>query len=263
MAALVCALPAICWPRPATSPGFLLRETLRGPLAGGAAAAIVAGGLLFHAAVERPAGAVAGEPCEQMFTASFLLGPFAESVTGFGVGSIFAISAVRRAGGEGAPARRARAACPVADSLGRARPGQRARRGPGGRAGPAHDGARRPAGRRVPAVPAAAVLALGGARRAAGGAASPAVAAWLGGGRGGAAGAVVPPAAVGGRGRAGDGSAAGAPAAAGRAAARGVGLVDGGRRGEPVHAARGGAARGPALDRCAVWRAFATCPLCR
>jgi len=66
--------------------------------------AIVAGGPLFHAAVERPAGAVAGAPGEQMFTGSFLLGPFAESVTGLGVGSIFAIGAVRRAGGEGAPA---------------------------------------------------------------------------------------------------------------------------------------------------------------
>jgi lactate permease len=102
--ALVCALPAIWLAAPGDVPGFLLRETGRGLWLAAPPMAIVAGGLLFHAAVERPAGAVAGSPGEQMFTASFLLGPFAESVTGFGVGSIFAIGAVRRAGGEGAPA---------------------------------------------------------------------------------------------------------------------------------------------------------------
>lgn len=39
-----------------------------------------------------------------MFTAAFLLGPFAETVTGFCVGAIFALGVMRRAGVAPVPA---------------------------------------------------------------------------------------------------------------------------------------------------------------
>ncbi len=104
MAALLCAVPAAWDVAGRGLPGFAVHETLRGAWLAFPPVAIVGGGLLFHAATERPDGPTAGDPAGQMFTASFLLGPFAESVTGFGVGSIFAIAAVRRAGATGAPA---------------------------------------------------------------------------------------------------------------------------------------------------------------
>ncbi len=104
LAALACSLPVAWVASGGDLAGFALRETLHGAWLAFPAVAIVCGGLLFHAAVEQPGAAVAGPPAEQMFTASFLLGPFAETVTGFGVGSVFAITAVQRAGATGAPA---------------------------------------------------------------------------------------------------------------------------------------------------------------
>ena len=69
--------------------------------------AIVAGGLLFYAAVSREEGAVAQAAGHgsggRLFTATFFLGPFAESVTGFGVGMVFAAGALRSVGVVGAP----------------------------------------------------------------------------------------------------------------------------------------------------------------
>ncbi len=105
--ALVCALPAAWAASGGQVGGFAVRETLRGAWLAFPPMAIVTGGLLFHAATEHPDAPdarAAGDAGGQMFTASFLLGPFAELVTGFGVGSIFAIAAIRRAGASGAPA---------------------------------------------------------------------------------------------------------------------------------------------------------------
>lgn len=69
--------------------------------------AIVAGGLLFYEAVSREERAVAQAAGhgsgERLFTATFFIGPFAESVTGFGVGVVFAAGALRSAGVVGAP----------------------------------------------------------------------------------------------------------------------------------------------------------------
>ncbi|MCW3477155.1 L-lactate permease [Limobrevibacterium gyesilva] len=69
---------------------------------------IIIGGLVFHAAVgahqdtaqpDRP-----GDAADVLFTGAFLLGPFAETVTGFGVGCVFAVASFRRIGVAGAPA---------------------------------------------------------------------------------------------------------------------------------------------------------------
>lgn len=63
---------------------------------------IILGGLVFHAAVRsRASQAGPGTPApaeDVLFTSAFLLGPFAETVTGFGVGAVFAISRIRAAG---------------------------------------------------------------------------------------------------------------------------------------------------------------------
>jgi lactate permease len=71
---------------------------------------VMAGGLLFHAAAGGRAETAAesaetGRPAADVaFDAGFLLGAFTEGVTGFGVGAVFAVGAVRRAGIKGAPA---------------------------------------------------------------------------------------------------------------------------------------------------------------
>jgi lactate permease len=69
---------------------------------------IITGGLVFHAGVHRHAGRrdapPRGDVANQLFTAAFLLGPFTEAVTGFGVGTVFAVGAVRALGVAGAPA---------------------------------------------------------------------------------------------------------------------------------------------------------------
>jgi lactate permease len=68
---------------------------------------IVIGGLLFHAAVAREETAIRDEATTRdpgrLLTIVFFLGPFLESVTGFGVGVVFAASALRRAGFAAAP----------------------------------------------------------------------------------------------------------------------------------------------------------------
>lgn len=70
--------------------------------------AIVATGLFFHRAnlarnTADTAGTIEATP-RRLFSACFLLGPFAESVTGFGVGYIIALAALRRLGIGGLPA---------------------------------------------------------------------------------------------------------------------------------------------------------------
>jgi lactate permease len=60
------------------------------------------GGLLFHAAVQREGDAAAREPtAARVFAATLPLGAFLESVTGFAVGAVFALVALRRMGVRG------------------------------------------------------------------------------------------------------------------------------------------------------------------
>jgi lactate permease len=67
---------------------------------------IISGGLLFHAAIGNAPAQEASQAAsaDLAFTCAFLLGPFAETVTGFGVGTVFAIGTLRRAGLSGVPA---------------------------------------------------------------------------------------------------------------------------------------------------------------
>jgi lactate permease len=102
MAALALAVPAAAaslGPEARLAP-FLVAETLRGAWLALAPAAITVAGLLFHEAVSRSTlpGDAAGErrTHARLFTAVFLLGPFFETVTGFGIGVVFALSAMRR-----------------------------------------------------------------------------------------------------------------------------------------------------------------------
>jgi len=86
--------------------GFAQRSVSEGMWLAAIPVGIVLGGLLFHEAVgtaER--AAAAGErPVDTLFTGAFLLGGFTETVTGFGVGSVFALAAFRRVGVTGTPA---------------------------------------------------------------------------------------------------------------------------------------------------------------
>lgn len=110
--AILLSLPAAFMARPEASllTGFLGRSLVEGLWLAIVPVGIIAGGLLFHACVadlrrEAP-GAVAPDLpiADRLFTAAFLLGPFSETVTGFGVGTVFAVSAVRAAGVTGAAA---------------------------------------------------------------------------------------------------------------------------------------------------------------
>jgi lactate permease len=70
--------------------------------------AIVATGVFFHRATQARGGAAVEGAREatprRLFSVCFLLAPFAESVTGFGVGYIIALAALRRLGIGGLPA---------------------------------------------------------------------------------------------------------------------------------------------------------------
>lgn len=108
--AMALSLPAAALAVPggaAGLPAFALGAVAQGAWLAVIPVGIMAGGLLFHAASARPereAGAAGQDAASVAFEAAFLLGPFTEAVTGFGVGSVFAIGALRRAGVEGAPA---------------------------------------------------------------------------------------------------------------------------------------------------------------
>lgn len=108
LAALVAAVPAVLLslPEGASPPGFLAEETARGAFLALKPIGVVAGGLLFHAAVVRDAPADAGRAAEprRIFVATLIAGAFLESVTGFAVGAVFAISALRGMGLRGPPA---------------------------------------------------------------------------------------------------------------------------------------------------------------
>ncbi len=107
LAALAVSVPAVLVSLPGAVPPlpFLVEETLRGAFLAAKPVAVVAGGLLLHAALARPAAAepVPPDP-RRIFVACVLVGGFMESVTGFAVGAVFALSALRAMGVAGAPA---------------------------------------------------------------------------------------------------------------------------------------------------------------
>jgi lactate permease len=107
LAALALLLPAVLLSLPdgvAALP-FLLDQTLRGAYLAAMPIGVVAGGLLFHAAVTRESSAAPAPPdARRIFVATILAGSFLESVTGFAVGAVFALSTLRAMGLRGAPA---------------------------------------------------------------------------------------------------------------------------------------------------------------
>jgi lactate permease len=113
VAALVTAVPVVIAALPAETPlgPFFLEQTLRGCWLAWHAVAVIWAGLFFYRAlttadVDVDAGAVPAEAFSHraLFSAVFLLGPFAESATGFGVGMIIAMTVILRLGIVGAPA---------------------------------------------------------------------------------------------------------------------------------------------------------------
>ena len=100
--AMLACLPAavLLLPGPTALPGFLLTALLQGGWLALVPVGVIAGGLVFHAAIpERQGGTpIAGTVGDTLFTAAFLLGPFTETVTGFGVGLVFCLGVMRRAG---------------------------------------------------------------------------------------------------------------------------------------------------------------------
>jgi lactate permease len=110
LAALAAAVPAALasLPAGADGTGFLAAEALKGAFLAAQPIGVVLGGLLFHAAVSRhdetQAEAPAAPDPRRIFAATLLMGVFMESVTGFAVGAVFALSALRGMGVLGAPA---------------------------------------------------------------------------------------------------------------------------------------------------------------
>ena len=92
-------------------PGFAALETLKGAWIAWQAVAVILAGMFFYRAVRRHEAALfeAGAAHlpfshRRLFAICFLLGPFAESATGFGVGCIIAAAALLRMGLAGVPA---------------------------------------------------------------------------------------------------------------------------------------------------------------
>ncbi|MFC7474303.1 hypothetical protein ACFQS7_08060 [Dankookia sp. GCM10030260] len=107
LAALLAALPAVLvsLPDAAALPGFLAEQARRGLFLGLQPVAVVAGGLLFHAVATRGAAEAPLPPSPaRVFAATLPMGVFLESCTGFAVGTVFALSALRRMGIGGAAA---------------------------------------------------------------------------------------------------------------------------------------------------------------
>ena len=148
LAALAAAIPAafVSLPGGVGLPGFLGEQILRGAYLALQPMGVVLAGLLFHAAVseaEASAGATTATP-RRIFIATLLLGCFLESVTGFGVGAVFALASLRggryrRAG------RRHGAAGALPDPLGGTWPRHPAWRGADWLAGTRHCQHHRPA----------------------------------------------------------------------------------------------------------------------
>jgi lactate permease len=86
-------------------PRFTLTQTLVGAWLAWRAVAVILAGIFFYRAVGRyEAAAPRPFSHRSLFALCFLLGPFAESVTGFGVGCIIAMAALLRMGLRGIPA---------------------------------------------------------------------------------------------------------------------------------------------------------------
>ncbi|TCH98742.1 hypothetical protein EJV46_09225 [Roseococcus sp. SYP-B2431] len=103
--ALAAAIPAIAVTLPdgATIPDVLLRESPRAAFLALQPIAVVAGGLLFHAAVVQARDSAPREATPaRIFAVAMPMGVFLESVTGFAVGAVFALSALRGMGIGGA-----------------------------------------------------------------------------------------------------------------------------------------------------------------
>jgi len=108
LAALVASIPAALLSLPASVslPWFLGEQILRGAYLALQPMGVVLAGLLFHAAVAEGEGGRQGSAAtpRRIFIATLLLGCFLESVTGFGVGAVFALASLRAMGVLGAPA---------------------------------------------------------------------------------------------------------------------------------------------------------------
>jgi len=83
---------------------FLADEALRGAWIALQPVAMVAGGLLFHAALAPRAATGVPASAHRVFVTVFLAGAFAESAMGFSVGAVFALAALRGMGLGGAVA---------------------------------------------------------------------------------------------------------------------------------------------------------------
>lgn len=108
LAALLAAIPAafVSLPSNIALPSFLGEQILRGAYLALQPMGVVLAGLLFHSAVseaEASKDAQAATP-RRIFIATLLAGCFLESVTGFGVGAVFALASLRVMGIIGAPA---------------------------------------------------------------------------------------------------------------------------------------------------------------
>ncbi len=104
--ALLASLPAILVSLPEGTglAGFLLQEAWRGSFIAVQPMLVVAGGLLFHAAVANDGPEARPASAARIFAVTLPLGGFLESVTGFAVGAVFALSALRGMGIGGAVA---------------------------------------------------------------------------------------------------------------------------------------------------------------
>lgn len=99
LAALLAALPAIAATLPGGLLAFLAEQTPRAAWLALQPMAVVAGGLLFQAAVRREGGeAPRPATAARVFAVSLPMGAFLESVTGFAVGAVFALAALRAMG---------------------------------------------------------------------------------------------------------------------------------------------------------------------
>jgi lactate permease len=113
LAALAAAVPAalvsLSAGGAAALPGFLAEEASRAAFLALQPVGVVTGGLLFHAAVAaEPDARAAARPRPatpaRIFAATIPMGAFLESVTGFAVGAVFALTALRGMGLGGAAA---------------------------------------------------------------------------------------------------------------------------------------------------------------
>jgi lactate permease len=109
--ALAVGAAAVLLPAPAQLPLFALVESAKGAWIAWQAVAVILAGMFFYRAIRRHEGALfeagsghAAFTHRRLFAICFLLGPFAESATGFGVGCIIAAAALLRMGLSGVPA---------------------------------------------------------------------------------------------------------------------------------------------------------------